>query len=254
MQIVFNYTRKDNCSSSQREQERVNQQMACLQAYIGHELPNQLVPIQAFARLLLEDSSSALDEEGRTMLERLAALTEKADRLARRLAEINRLLREPPWGLPLSLDELVREAIAEVNVPGIPAGITYDIQQSLPSVYASRRLLHQVLVQLLRNAGQAMAAQPGRVQVSGRRESDGTWLEVRDTGRGLTADQAGLFEPFAAGRFPGATGPGLGLFLVAQAAALWGGILRVDSQPGLGSTFALFIPDRQERGLLLAES
>jgi signal transduction histidine kinase len=250
MEIVFDYRREVESSREQREQERVEQLAACYQAYLGHELPNQLVPIQAFARMLLEHHAAALDEEGRLLLDRLAALTQRTDILARRVAEIGRLLRDSPWGLPLSLDELVREAIAEVNVLGVPAGITYDIQQPLPAVHASRRLLHQVLVQLLRNAGQALASggsrsakdSPGVIGVSGWREANGTFFQVRDTGRGMTEAQVALFEPFAAGRFPGA-GPGLGLFLVCQATARWGGLLRVRSEPGQGSVFSLFLPD-----------
>jgi signal transduction histidine kinase len=254
MERVFDYTTNTSAGSAQ-EQERMARFIACLQTYIGHELPNQLVAMQAFARLLLEQNAGALDEEGRMMLGRIATMAQKADMLARRLAEIGRLLREPPWGMPLPADEVVREAIAEANVLGAPAGIVYDVQESLPTVHASRRLLHQVLVQLLRNAGQAITegrdgredtaplSPSGTIAVGGKREPAGVSLWVRDTGRGMTEGQADLFEPFAAGRFPRASGIGLGLFLVTQAVARWGGILRMQSQFGQGSTFTLFLPD-----------
>jgi signal transduction histidine kinase len=243
MEIVFDFTSRTSATAGQGEQERLTQLLGCFQAFIGHELPNQLVPIQAFARMLLEQHAGELDAEGRVVLDRLAALTQRADTLARRLAEIGRLLREPASGPPLALDDVVREAIAEVNVLGSPAGIRYDVQDNMPRLAVSRRLLHEVLVQLLRNAGAAMAAVPGAVVIGGQREPGGVSLWVRDRGRGLTERQVALFEPFAAGRFPGASGPGLGLFFVRQAVARWGGVLRVQSEVDRGSTFTLFIPD-----------
>jgi signal transduction histidine kinase len=87
-----------------------------------------------------------------------------------------------------------------------------------------------------------MAASPGEVVIGGQCEPGGVSLWVRDRGRGMHERQAALFEPFAAGRYPGAAGPGLGLFFVRQAVARWGGILRVLSEVGYGSTFTLFIP------------
>jgi signal transduction histidine kinase len=257
MERVFDYT-INAAAGSAPEQERMARFIDCVQTYIGHELPNQLVAMQAFSRLLLEEHAAALDEEGRMMLGRLAATAQRAHVLARRLAEIGRLLREPPWGVPLSADEVAREAIAEVNVLGSSAGIVYDVQHSLPVVHASRRLLHQVLVQLLRNARQAITqgrddtgdAPPlspsGTITIGGRREPAGVSLWVRDTGRGMTESQAGLFEPFAAGRFANATGVGLGFFLVTQAVARWGGMLRVQSQLAEGTTFTLFLPDASD--------
>jgi signal transduction histidine kinase len=241
MEIVFDFTSTGGLDG-EGEQECLRQLVTCYQMFIGHELPNQLVPIQAFARMLLESHADQLDAEGQALLARLASLTQRADTLARRLAEMGRLLREPAAGEPLELQEVLREAIAEVNLLGGPPGISYDVEDRLPVVAVSRRLLHQVLVQLLRNAAQAMAGTPGAVVIGARREPGGVSLWVRDGGRGMSESQAALSEPFAAGRFPGAGGPGLGLFFVRQAVACWRGALRLCSEAGRGSTVTLFIP------------
>ena len=243
MEIEFDYTSNDASASAEHERERMARFVACLQVYIGHELPNQLVSIQAFARMLLEDHSASLDAEARMMLERLADLTEQSDTVARRLAEIGRLLRESPWGLPLPVDEVVREAVAEVNAFAVDSGVTFEVPTTLPSVNVSRDLLYQTLGCLIKNAVEALSGKSGTVMIGARRETNGVSLWVRDSGRGMSDDQAGLFEPFAAGRFPGARGPGLGLFLVCQAVARWGGKLHVQSRVGQGSTFTLFIPE-----------
>jgi len=251
MELVFDWT-DDNPSRpgevADWECRRLSDLLGGFQGFVGHELPNQLVPIQAFARLLLEQHASQLDEEARLLLTRLAALTQRADQQARGLEEIGRLPREPAWGPPVSLTDVVREAVAEVkSAPEVRAAnsskIFYHVGEEMPSVPLSRRLLHQVLVQLLRNATQAIPAdRTGRIEITAE-GLEGWRLIVRDNGRGLpsTSGKQALLEPFAAGRRPGAIGPGLGLYLVSQAIAKWRGRLEVWSELGRGSAFTLFI-------------
>ena len=66
-------------------------------------------------------------------------------------------------------------------------------------------------------------------------------MHIADFGRGLSGSEfANLFQPFSAG--VSSAGQGLGLFVVRQAVALWGGGVRVRSEPGRGSTFSLLFP------------
>src|SRR5262249_18386550 len=143
----------------------------------------------------------------------------------------------------------VREAAAEANArhPARPLELT--VSEDLPALPLSRTLLHAVLVQLFTNAARAHTGsdvEPGRacpVAVTATNDDGGIWLHVRDHGRGMGEGQvAWLTEPFAAGRQPGAAGIGLGFFLVRQAAAKWGGAVRVQSEPGRGTTVSLFLP------------
>src|SRR5262245_52676258 len=97
-----------------RERDRLAQLLAALQAFVGHDLPNQLVAAQGLARLLGELAGDRLDAEERGLVDRLAALAREADARARRLAEIGRLLRGPAWGPPVALREVVEEAVAAV--------------------------------------------------------------------------------------------------------------------------------------------
>src|SRR5262249_29534412 len=135
-------------------------------------------------------------------------------------------------------------AAAEANARCPATPLELIVSEDLPAVPLSRALLHAVLVQLLVNAAQAGA--PGGacpVEVTATRDADGVWLVLRDHGRGMgEAELARLSEPFAAGRQPGAAGFGLGFFLVRQAAAKWGGAIRVESGPGRGAAVSLFLP------------
>jgi signal transduction histidine kinase len=243
MELALDFRPSPEDPAPLRDRECLEQMVGCLQAFVGHELPNMLVPCQAFARLLGEEAVG-LDDEGRLLLERLTALTHKADSWARRLAEMGRLLRDTPWGPAVDLGEVAREAVAEVNALGERPGVAYHVREPMPPLGVSRCLLHAVLVQLLRNSAQAVLTdQDGQVEVTARLEADGCRLAVGDNGRGLSQEQAGLLlEPFAAARLPGACGTGLGFYLVRQAVARWGGALRVRSVMGQGTTVELLLP------------
>src|SRR5436190_20469913 len=107
MELVLDYTRHPGPARGP-----AGQLLACFQTFLGHELPNRLVPVQGYARLLAEQDGAA-DEEGRLLAGRIAELTRKADTLARRLAEIGRLMREPAFGPACNLEEVAAEVVVE---------------------------------------------------------------------------------------------------------------------------------------------
>jgi signal transduction histidine kinase len=223
--------------------------LACFQEALGHQLPNHLVAIQGLARLLEEGEGTNLGPEGRDQLGRLAALARNTDRLVRALAEVGRLCRDARSGGPAAPEEVAREAAAEVNVLYGGPSIVYDFPRDLPAVAVLRQSLCQVLVQLLRNAvraveaGRSPAISPapgGRIEVGGRPAPDGVEVWVADDGKGLPSlPPERLLAPFQRG----GEGPGLGLFLVRQVTAAWGGRLRVQSEPGRGTRITLLIPN-----------
>jgi signal transduction histidine kinase len=214
--------------------------LACFQEALGHQLPNHLVAIQGLARLLEEGEGASLSPEGRKQLGRLADLARGTDRLVRALAEVGRLCREARSGEPAVPEEVAREAAAEVNLLYGGPPIVYDFPGDLPAVGVSRQSLYQVLVQLLRNAVRAVAERPGgQVGVGARPAPDGVEVWVADNGCGLPSSSPGhLFAPFQR-----ADGAGLGLFLVRQVTAAWGGRLRVESEAGRGTRVTLLIPN-----------
>jgi signal transduction histidine kinase len=251
MELALDYRPGSERPAAGLDRERLEQQIGCLQAFVGHELLNVLVSCHGFAQLLGEQALR-LDSEGQMHLERLQALTQKADRTSRRLEKIGRLLRGSPWGPCVALADVAREAVAEVNARGDLPGVDYRIVEPMPALAVSRPLMHAALVELVRNSARAaLTTAAGQVEVTARLVPDGCLLKVRDNGAGLSAEQANLLlEPFAAARIPGACGAGLGFFLVRQAAARWGGLLRVHSEVGQGTTVELLVPARgQESGL-----
>ena len=99
----------------------------------------------------------------------------------------------------------------------------------------SRRGLRLVLIHLMRNAVQAGGGRARPIDVGSRRIAEGVEWWVADDGRGIAEGQQGrLFESFVGGA-------GLGLFLVRQFVAGWGGAIRVQSEPGRGATFTVLV-------------
>jgi signal transduction histidine kinase len=219
--------------------------LACYQDALGHQLPNHLVALQGLARLLAETDGERLGPESRTYLDRLAALARQVDGTVRALAEVGRLCRDACGG-PTDVADVAREAGAEVSLLYSGHSVAYDFPQDLPPAAVSRQSVHAVLTQLLRNA--VAAGRPGhlaRVRVSARVLGRNVEVVVADDGRGLPpVPPERLFSPLqpaGCGTRLG-EGLGLGLFLVRQVAACWGGGLRVQSDEGRGTSITLQLP------------
>ncbi|MFO0843406.1 MAG: ATP-binding protein [Gemmataceae bacterium] len=225
--------------SDSSDAQRLERLLAGYRQFLAHDLANQLVAIQAFARLLLDQLPDAAPE-ARVLLTRLADLARGGDPPARRAAEFGRLIREAAVGPPFTMADVAAEAVAEVKAsPRSPettaSGVAFVVVQNIPTAAVSPRLLHRVLVELLHNA---VAARATRIEISMSREG-GPWLTVRDDGTGLN-------EPVLARLgTPGAAGPGLGWFFVAQAVASWRGCISVQSGPGKGTTISLRMPGNE---------
>jgi signal transduction histidine kinase len=227
----------DAANPAQRRIEQLERLLGCFQKALGHELPNQLVALQGLARLIEMEQAERLDEEGRAHLLRLADLAQRADGLVRTLAEIGRLTRDCGTAEVSSLADGAREAAAEVSLaaPGWSMRYTLDPEATLLPV--SRRSLRLVLVHLLRNAVQAHGGGASNVEVGSRRAAGGIEWWVKDDGRGLPESQAPrLFECFAAGATAG-----LGLFVVRQIVAGWGGAVGLHSEPGAGARITVLV-------------
>ena len=105
-------------------------------------------------------------------------------------------------------------------------------------------MINQIVDNLLSNAIDALGDKKGKVIVSTRREGARVVIEVRDTGQGMPADLlTKIFDPFFSTKGPG-KGYGLGLAISATLAESLRGGLNVESKPGEGSKFRLWIPRR----------
>ncbi|MEM9033017.1 MAG: ATP-binding protein [Actinomycetota bacterium] len=126
-----------------------------------------------------------------------------------------------------------------------------EVADDLPEVYANRGDLGQVMLNLVVNAAHAIADQVdgtdelGRIAISAARDGEGVMVSVADTGGGIPFGiRERIFEPFFTTKEPG-KGSGQGLALVYNVIVnSHHGRLSFDVEDGVGTTFHLWLPDR----------
>ena len=213
---------------------------------LAHEIKNPLTPIRMSLETLLAASArGALDERFKTLFHESArAVLEEVDRLKRIVDEFSHFARLPrPQAQPVELAALVQPVMA-LYAPH--DGLTYDVQLE-PDVraLADRDQVTQVLVNLVKNAEEAMAGAGGRITVRVHGTSTHAVLEVSDEGPGIAPElRARLFEPYVTTK---PQGTGLGLAIARRIAQEHGGTLdAVDATPK-GTCFRLSLPRLSDR-------
>jgi two-component system NtrC family sensor kinase len=227
-------------------------------AQIAHEVRNPLSSIGLNAELLGDE----VDDKGEEPRRLVASIISEVDRLTEitetylRFARLPRpkLEREDLGAVVASVVDLARGELAQARI-----ALAVDIAPDLPDVAADEGQLRQALINLVRNAREAMAdaarlasqsAQPalddgpiGRLAIAVRAEEGRVIVTVGDSGPGIRAeDLAKIFDPFFSTK---RQGTGLGLALVQQIVVDHGGQIDVASTPGAGTTFVMSFPFEQ---------
>jgi signal transduction histidine kinase len=139
----------------------------------------------------------------------------------------------------IAFEALLRDAAEEVGAIAAEKGIRLElaIEASLPAGRGDRHRLAQVLRNLLHNALRH-TPEDGVVVIGARVEAEGVCLTVADTGTGIAPElRDRLFE-----RFASTGGVGLGLFIAKGLVEAHGGRITVESEPGAGSRFLVWLP------------
>jgi signal transduction histidine kinase len=145
----------------------------------------------------------------------------------------------------VALVELVEQCIGIVEPRAAEAhiSVTAHVEPGLKEIRADPLRLKQILLNLLSNAVK-FTEQDGSVNVRVRADGEDVVIKVRDTGRGIPADQlTHLFDPYyQAAHGDHGIGTGLGLCIVKHLTQLHGGSVAIDSVPGSGSVFNVRLP------------
>jgi two-component system cell cycle sensor histidine kinase/response regulator CckA len=219
---------------------------------VAHDFNNILTAILGFSEILIDDAPAGTDT--RLDLEAIQKAAQHGASLSRQLLAFSR--RQMLDLKVLDLGQVVRDferMIARVIGEHIRWQATSD--PDLWHVKADRGQLEQVLMNLAVNARDAMP-DGGTLTIETRnatieegttdrsQAAPGTYVRfsVRDTGIGMDADtQARIFEPFFTTKAPG-RGTGLGLATVYGIVKQIDGFVDVESEPGQGTTFHIFLP------------
>jgi CheY-like chemotaxis protein/anti-sigma regulatory factor (Ser/Thr protein kinase) len=147
---------------------------------------------------------------------------------------------------PVHLDDLVAEVLPLVMPLAASFGVRLLVDGVEGTAWGDRTRLRQVLINLLSNAIK-YNRRGGAAHVSSRVTDGRVTLAVRDTGRGLSAEQRShLFEPFnrLGIECEGIEGTGIGLAIVKALVDRMDGAITVSSEPGVGTSFEVSLPQR----------
>lgn len=226
-------------------------------ATMSHELRTPLNAVMGFAEAMRGDALGALDSArtrayaGDIHASAAHLLQIINDILDVARIEAGKFALEPE---PLETDALLHDVRRIMAGQAERAGLSLRVELApeTPGLFADRRALRQVLLNLVSNAVKFTSAGGSVTLAAAPGERGGARLWVADTGIGIApADIARLGQPFvqlhAAG--PGGSagrsqGVGLGFVLVRSLVQLHGGTVEIDSEPGRGTTVSLLLPGR----------
>jgi PAS domain S-box-containing protein len=215
---------------------------------VSHELRTPLANIKLYAGLLKRGKP----EKFHQYLETLKRETLRLEKLIEDLLELSRLNAGTVMITlsPIDVNQLIESLIADRAslIADRSLSLNIDLGSDLPSALGDPWRLEQVLSNLLANA-MNYTPKGGTIAVRTRRNEDDRqeWVTftVEDTGLGITADELPhVFERFyrgTAGRQSGAPGSGLGLAICKEIINRLGGRITVESEPGHGTTFTVWL-------------
>ncbi len=230
-------------AQQQRLQAEKVSAMGQLLAGVAHELSNPLSVIIGQAALVRRAV------EGGPLTARAEQIAQAAERCAFIVRNFLALARQrPPERQQVWLNQVVQEAVEllgyQLRVDDVE--VSLNLADDLPGLWADPHQLHQVVVNLITNAHQAMrrTPTPRRLTLSTRHDSARrrVSLKVADTGPGIPPEiVTRIFEPFFTTK-PPEQGTGLGLSLCHGIVEGHGGTIRVESQPQHGAIFVVELP------------
>jgi two-component system, cell cycle sensor histidine kinase and response regulator CckA len=236
---------------SQLRQAQKMESLGTLAGGIAHDFNNLLAVILGYAEFCQQTADAALWQKGIGEIQRAA---ERARTLVRQILTFSR--KTEVRFSAVDLNHLTRELVA-LMAETFPrtVNVHLDLQDGLPPLFADPSQIQQVVLNLCVNARDAMPA-GGTITVSTRTRAGRSLppgfagdsargyacLQVADTGTGMSPEvRQRIFEPFFTTK-PGTQGTGLGLAVVYGIVTAHQGLIDVESTPGAGSTFHVFLP------------
>jgi signal transduction histidine kinase len=231
--------------------QKANRAKSMFLANMSHELRTPLNAVIGFAEVMqaemfgplgdahYRDYTGMIQQAGRHLLELISDILDMSKIEAGKLE----LQREA-----VDIAAVARDCVELMGERAAQAGLTLiaDLEGAPAQVYADRRAMKQILLNLLSNASKFTPA-GGHVAVSARMSGCNLILSVTDSGIGIPGDQLyRLGNPFVQIRQDASTtqtGTGLGLALVRALAEMHKGVLRIESVEGNGTTVSVEIPN-----------
>ena len=222
-----------------------------MSSQIAHELSQPLTAINGLSTALVKlvERGSAGTEEVRETLREISGQAKRAREIVIRLRDFVR--RSEIRYIAIDMNETIRTVVRLANIEARHQGIRVELvlAEDLPEVSADRVLIEQVLLNLVRNAVDAMEAVPADARhlriASAAPDGARVQVTVTDNGAGLTDELIpSLFEPFFTTKDDGM---GMGLAITRSIVQAHEGELEVHNNPDAGASFRFTLPTAPAR-------
>jgi len=213
-----------------------------LSASIAHEFNN---PLQGVMTILRSLRRVNLEEEDKKFLEVAISESERMKNLIRSLQDFNRPSSGKKAVIDVhdSINSLLLLCKSDFKRKNIRMQLNYD--ERLPQILAIPDQIKQVFLNLLNNAADA-CLEDGVITINTWREEERIAVAIKDNGVGIEPEKRDLiFQPFFTTK-PEVKGTGLGLSVCYGIVQNHKGEILVDSQPGKGSTFTVYLPVEEQ--------
>ena len=232
--------------SQAEELARSNAELEKFAYVTSHDLQEPIRMVSSFCQLLRREYGERLDERGGRWLGFAVEGAERMQRLVEDLLDYSRVQTRPRELESTDLRQVVEEALRNLDPAGEEARIDVG---PLPAIVADHSQMLRLFQNLLANALKFRSQRPLEISISAQKEGDGWLLRVADNGIGIPpAHSERIFELFKRlhprERYPGT---GIGLAMCRTIVQRHGGRIWVESTPGQGSTFLVFMPSNPTR-------
>ncbi len=237
-----------------KELESKNAEMERFTYTVSHDLRSPLITVSGLVGFFKSDLEKGNTSRTGTYLERISNAIAKMDNLLKDTLELSRIGRvaNPPDIVPF--DDIVQDALSQVQERITKSGVKITVAQDMPDVYVDRMRIAEVMVNLIENGIKYMGDQSHpEIEI-------GHWLDdglddgkrtffVKDNGMGIDPSQhEKVFELFYKVNDK-SEGTGAGLAIVKRIIEVQGGRIWVESEKGKGSSFCFTLPGQPSKGV-----
>jgi PAS domain S-box-containing protein len=214
-------------------------------AMVGHDIRNPLGAIFGYTEMMLE-TAVPLSPEHRELLLRINTNTRTVLTLVGNFLDASRIEagRMVMSRRPVDLNSVARRTIEQYASHAQLMDLQLDVElaDALPEIVADGLQLERIAANLLTNAIK-FTPRGGRLVVRTERLPSSVALAVSDTGPGIPPHEfSRIFQRYARSGDGTQEGTGLGLYIVGTLVEAHGGFVTIDSTPGVGTTFTVYLP------------
>lgn len=224
--------------------EAANRELETFSYSVSHDLKAPLRGIDGYSRLLLEEYSDKLDDDGRMFVHTIRGAVIQMNQLIEDLLAYSRIEKRPVQSVTVNLHSLIRSILESYKDEFAARNISVILDVPQAEVLGDLQGLAMVIRNLIDNAVKFTApVSAPEIRISGKETETSVVLEVKDNGIGFDMKfHDRIFHIFQrlhrAEDFPGT---GIGLAIVQKAISRMGGNVRAESEPGKGATFYIEI-------------